>query len=122
MGQIFELPQKEGGIVFELRSGEHGAERFGRSIELGTGGVRVGQGPRIGLVFAGPMAVKRELVEQMRGRRCRVRFAVARIELVGVGEGKGAVVAYHGGAFLPEDRPRPSRPSRRSPAGGGAGL
>ena len=74
-------------------------------------GVGLGHRPRIGLVLAGAMAVKRQLVEQMRGRRGGVVFGFG----VAVGEGEGAVVRDMAGAFLPEDRPRPSRPSRRSP-------
>ena len=58
-------------------------------VELAAHGVGLGQGARIGLVLAGAMAVERELVEQMRGRRGGVRFAFG----VGVGEGEGAVVA-----------------------------
>ena len=52
-------------------------------------GVGLGQRARIGLVLAGAVAVERELVEQMRGRRGGVMFAIG----VGVGEGEGAVVA-----------------------------
>ena len=48
-------------------------------------GFGLGQRPLIGLVLAGAMAVERELVEQMRGRRSGVRFGVG----IGVAEGEG---------------------------------
>ena len=36
--------------------------------ELGLDGSGLGQWSRVGLVLAGPMAVEREFVEEMRGR------------------------------------------------------
>ena len=87
--QVDERPQQVGEIVLEPRAGQHGARtprpwrRAGPATASGSG-----KRPRIGLVLAGAVAVERELVEQMRGRRSGVRFAVG----VGVGEGEDAVV------------------------------
>ena len=86
--QVDERPQQVGEIVLEARAGQHGAEGLDHGVELGLDGVGLGQRPRIGLVLAGAVAVERELVEQMRGRRGGVMFAIG----VGVGEGEGAVV------------------------------
>ena len=87
--QVDERPQQIGEIVLEARAGQHGAEGLDHGVELAADGVGLGQGARIGLVLAGAMAVERELVEQMRGRRGGVRFGIG----VGVGEGEGAFVA-----------------------------
>jgi hypothetical protein len=76
-------------IVLEARAGHHGAQRLDRGVELSFDGFGLGQGARIGLVLAGAMAVEREFVEQMRGRRGGMRFAVG----VGVGKGEDAFVA-----------------------------
>src|SRR3546814_6302379 len=62
------------------------------------------------------MAVERQLVEQMRGGRGGVQLVGG----LGVGNVEGHGIVRHGGLLLPV-WPRPSRPSRRSPAGGGAG-
>ena len=117
--QVDERPQEIGEIVLEPGAGQHGAEGLDRGVELGLDGVGLGQRPRIGLVLAGAVAVEREFVEQMRGRRGGVEFGIG----VAVGEGEGAVVAGHGGCLsCRRFQPRPSRPSRRSLAGGGDGL
>ena len=58
-------------------------------------GFRVGHRPRIGLVLSRAVAVQRQLVEQIRGRRSGVIFGLG----VAVGEGEGAVVRRHGGCL-----------------------
>ena len=60
------------------RAGQHGAQRFDRIVELTANRVGLGQWPWIGLVLAEAIAVERELVEQMRGRRSVVRFGAQR--------------------------------------------
>ena len=114
--QIDEGPEQIVGVVLEAGAGEQGFERFGDGAEMALDGFVSGHRPRIGLVLSRPVAVQRQLVEQIRGRRGGVVFGLG----IAVGEGEGAVVRRHGGAFLPEGiRPRPSRPSRRSQAGDG---
>jgi len=66
--QVDERPQEIGEIVLEPRAGQHRAEGFDYSVELGLHGIGFGQRPRIGVVLAGAIAVEGELVEQMRGR------------------------------------------------------
>jgi hypothetical protein len=87
--QVDEGPQQIGEIVLEARAGQHGGEDLDDGVELAAHGVGFGQRSRIGLVLAGAMAVERELVEQIRGRRSGVRFVVG----VRVGEEEGAFVA-----------------------------
>jgi hypothetical protein len=89
--EIDERPQEIGEIVLEPRAGQHRAEGLDHGAELAADGVGLGQWPRIGLVLAGAMAVKRKLVEQIRGSRGSVRFIVGVGE--GEGEGEGAFVA-----------------------------
>ena len=91
-----------------------GFKRFGDCAEMALDGFSFGHRSRIGLVLSRPVAVQRQLVEQICGRRSGMVFGFGIV----VGEGEGAVVACHGGCLLPEIRPRPSRPSRRSPGRG----
>ena len=87
--QVDERPQEIGEIVLEAGAGQHGAEGLDHGVELALDGVGFGQRPRIGFVLAGAMAVKRKLVEKMRGRGSGVEFRIG----VGVGEEVGALVA-----------------------------
>jgi hypothetical protein len=80
-----------------------------------AGGIRFGQWPRVGLVLARAIAVERQFVEKLRGRRCRGPFVVPRIKSGAGLKGRVLSSCVIAGAFLPEDRPRSSRPSRRSP-------
>ncbi len=91
--QIDEGPEQIVGIVLEPGAGEQGFERFGDRAEMALDGVGSGHRPRIGLVLSRPVAVQRQLVEQIRGRRGGVVFGVG----IAVGEGEGAVVRRHGG-------------------------
>ena len=74
--QVDERPQQVGEIVLEPRVGQHGDESIDHGVELRLDGFGLGQRARVGLVLAGTVAVKRELVEQIRGRRSGVRFVV----------------------------------------------
>ena len=86
--QVDERPQQIIEIVLEAGAGQHGAQRFDRIVELGLHGIGFGQRPRIGLVLAGTMAIERQLVEQMRGRRGGGNFGIGDA----VEEGEAAVV------------------------------
>jgi hypothetical protein len=86
--EVDERPQQIGEIVLEAGAGQHGGEAFDHGVELGLDGAGLGQRARIGLVLAEAMAVKGEFVEQVRGRRGGVVFAVG----VDVGEGEDAAV------------------------------
>ena len=91
--QVDERPQQIGEIVLEAGAGQYRAKGLDYSVELGLHGIGFGQWPRIGFVLAGAIAVEGQFVEQMRGRRGGGKFGI------GVGEGKGAVVACHGGCL-----------------------
>ena len=90
-------------------------ECLDRGLELMASGVGLGQRPRIGLVLARAIAVERQLVEEMGGRRCGVPL----VGIIGVEEGEGAVVVRHSGCLSAGGSAAPSRPSRRSLAGRG---
>ena len=87
--EVDERPEKIGEILLEAGPRQHGAQGLDDRAELTVYGVGLGQGARIGLVLAGAMAKERELIEQMRGRRGGMQFALG----VWVGEGEGALVA-----------------------------
>ena len=115
MEQVDDRPQQIGEVVLEAGIGQHRAERIEYRTKLGLGDIRVGQRPRIAFLLAGLVAVERELIEQMRGRGCRVM-------LVGRGlAGKQDGVGAHDEALLPDGRADRGLHGR-SPAGGGAGM
>jgi hypothetical protein len=93
--QVDERPQEVGEIVLEPRARQHAAQRFDRGVELGLDGVGLGHRPWVRLVLAGAVAVERQFIEQMRGRRSGVDFRIA----VAVGKEEGAVVVCHGGCL-----------------------
>ena len=65
---VHDRPQQTLQIGFEARVGEGGHERIEHIGEGALEPGRLRQRTRIGLIVVGPMAVERELVEEMGGR------------------------------------------------------
>ena len=63
MEQIDEGPQQIVEIVFEPGVGQHRGEFVDNGAERPAHGIGFGQRTRIGLVVAGPVTMKRQLVE-----------------------------------------------------------
>ena len=93
--EVDKRPQEIGEIVFEPGAGQHRVEGLDDGLELPAGGLRLGQRPRVGFVVARAIAVKRQLVEEMCGRRC----GVPRVGIIGAEKGEGAVVVGHRGCL-----------------------
>ena len=124
---VDEGPQQIVEVLFEPRTGQHRGKRVSDGADLAAHGVGIGQRTRIRLILERAVAVERQLVEEVRSRRERVRriigFGVGKAGRKGIRASSGSPVAGRAApiaAFtaipLPETdpgrHPQPALPAR----------